>query len=70
MVELGLALIAAAGSVATAYVIHVVSKTRQAVNGRVDELVNRVRLLEQLLAWSEPEDPRDTNVRSSRPTDL
>jgi hypothetical protein len=54
-----LALIAAAGSIGTAYVAVVAKQTQNTVNGRTEELLARVQLLEELLAWTkqQPADP-------------
>jgi hypothetical protein len=58
-VEIALALIAACGSIGTAYVAVIARRTEKTVNGRTDELLARVALLEELLAWSktQPADP-------------
>lgn len=40
------------GSVGTAYVAVLAKQTQKVVNGRTDELLARVELLEELLAWA------------------
>jgi ribosomal silencing factor RsfS len=53
MLELALALVAAGGSAATAYVIHVLGRVERQTNGLIDQLEVRVRELEVALAHSE-----------------
>jgi hypothetical protein len=52
LVELGLAIVAALGTIATAYVGVIAARTRATVNGRMEELLHRVALLEELLAFA------------------
>ncbi len=53
--ELLVALVAAVGSILTAYVTHVVVQTRRTVNGQLSALLERVTQLEVALAQSRVE---------------
>ncbi len=51
MVQIGLAIIASLTSLGVAYISVIAKQTKNIVNGKSDELLARVKLLEELLEW-------------------
>jgi len=57
--ELAVAIVGAIGTVISAGLVAMVASVRRTVNGRTDELLDRVALLEQLLKQEATRYPRE-----------